>query len=48
LSTKVNIDTEILGTGCSECNRLLEIAKEAVQAADLSGFDRVTTLENLQ
>jgi small redox-active disulfide protein 2 len=44
----LKLDIEILGTGCLSCNKMVEIAKEAVEEAGLSEVSRVTKVEDLQ
>lgn len=40
------LDIEVLGTGCMSCNRLVEIAKEAVSRMGPGFSSRVTKVED--
>lgn len=46
--SKLKLDIEILGTGCMSCNKLVEIAKDAVRSAGLAEVSRVIKVEDFQ
>ncbi len=44
----LKLDIEILGMGCLSCNKMVELAREALQEAGLTSVSRVTKVEDLQ
>ncbi len=45
---KPELDIEILGSGCLSCNKLVEIAHDALKRTGLDNVSRVTKVEDLQ
>jgi predicted thioredoxin/glutaredoxin len=45
---ELKLDIEILGLGCASCNKMVDIAKEAVKEAGLTEVSRVTKVEDPQ